>query len=458
MKRLFSLLALWAVLLSCDTYEDFGTLDEPSRDSLNVEANLNVSMADVLKVVRQGGLGVRTKSTNPDVTPIVFENDTLLYVANLNPGWQVISGDKRTPIILAYSEEGSFDQEANPYQAVWLDQMARDISNVKRSDDENLNPEYVRLWSVVDGTNETDLAPLEEGGHWELIKRNPLPNQETTGPHLIQTTWGQSAPWNERVPYADNSSEKCLAGCVAISGAQMMYFLHNKLGVPAEMYSTGGYVGNADTNPAFGNLSSDIWSRMGLNTSASASAKSNSAILIAYMEHAVDMNYGLDGSNSDTKKLVDVFSDWGISSRYTDFDATLAYSSIRKGMPVIVRANGDRTNLFLGILYKYEDGHSWIIDGYKTVKVSTERTFEWVSDDLDSYERDPDGNIIGGSGIFKTDVISTTSEYFRMNWGWGGAFNNDFYLLGGDWLVPGDEGDPSNFIYSRSMIIDFAKK
>ena len=80
-----------------------------------------------------------------------------------------------------------------------------------------------------------------------------------------------------------------------------------------------------------------------------------------------------------------------------------------------------------------------------------------MSDDSDSYEKDPDGNIIGGSGIFKTNTVSSTANYFRMNWGWGGTYDEGFYLIGGDWIIHGDEGD-SNFKYKRHMIIDFAKR
>ena len=302
------------------------------------------------------------------------------------------------------------------------------------------------------------MAPLEENGHWELIKQTPLPNEISTSDHLIKTNWGQKDPWNSSVPFVDGSTAKCVAGCVAISGAQMMYFLHNKLGVPAQMYSAGGYVGSVSNSTAsFANPTSAVWAEMGTNKYASSAAKLKFSILIAYIGCEVGMKYGAESSGSASEKLIPVFLNWGISSRYIEFDATVALNSVKKGMPVIIEAYGNRTNKFLGIIYKYEDGHSWIIDGYRAVKSSTERTFEWVSDDSDSYEKDPDGNIIGGSGIFKTNTVSSTANYFRMNWGWGGTYDEGFYLIGGDWIIHGDEGD-SNFKYKRHMIIDFAKR
>lgn len=41
--------------------------------------------------------------------PYVVDGDTLLYVVNYEKGWQLISSDKRTENILAYSDEGQMD-------------------------------------------------------------------------------------------------------------------------------------------------------------------------------------------------------------------------------------------------------------------------------------------------------------------------------------------------------------
>ena len=53
---------------------------------------------------------------------------------------------------------------------MWLDQVARDVSKIKESKDEDLNLGYARQWSIIDESNDTDLAPLEENGHWELAR------------------------------------------------------------------------------------------------------------------------------------------------------------------------------------------------------------------------------------------------------------------------------------------------
>ena len=90
MKKCVSILVLLAALQACgDPLLDFPPQDKPTPDSLKTETNLNVSMAEVVKVIKRTTKIQETKSGDLDITPIVFQNDTLLYVANLNPGCQV---------------------------------------------------------------------------------------------------------------------------------------------------------------------------------------------------------------------------------------------------------------------------------------------------------------------------------------------------------------------------------
>ncbi len=43
-----------------------------------------------------------------EITPILFQGrDTVMYVVNYFDGWEIVSGDTRTPAILAYSEIGA---------------------------------------------------------------------------------------------------------------------------------------------------------------------------------------------------------------------------------------------------------------------------------------------------------------------------------------------------------------
>ena len=69
--------------------------------------------------------------------PLVVENDTLLYIANYNKGYKIISSDSRTSVILLESADGkfSFDDplEIGEFNAAlfWLDNLAADIYALK---------------------------------------------------------------------------------------------------------------------------------------------------------------------------------------------------------------------------------------------------------------------------------------------------------------------------------------
>lgn len=64
-----------------------------------------------------------------EVEPFEYEDQTLLYVLNYNKGWEVISADKRTQVVLGCGEEGSFtmkDYEETPW-GTWVYTLAMDV-------------------------------------------------------------------------------------------------------------------------------------------------------------------------------------------------------------------------------------------------------------------------------------------------------------------------------------------
>lgn len=64
-------------------------------------------------------------------------------------------------------------------------------------------------------------------------------------PHLIATSWGQSYPWNTKCPYVycneDPNGKRGYTGCVAVSTAQVLYYLHYKIGKPMNFGWDGSY-------------------------------------------------------------------------------------------------------------------------------------------------------------------------------------------------------------------------
>jgi len=50
-----------------------------------------------------------TKKEIVSINPVTFDRDTAYYVLQYSEGWEVVSADKRGPIILAFSDTGDYD-------------------------------------------------------------------------------------------------------------------------------------------------------------------------------------------------------------------------------------------------------------------------------------------------------------------------------------------------------------
>ena len=79
--------------------------------------------------------------------------------------------------------------------------------------------------------------------------------------YRLQNPWDQGEPYNEFCPWVTSDmKERAPAGCVAVAGAEVLYYLHNRYGVPVNMVSEGycnGVIGNYSR--WFGNADSDVW-------------------------------------------------------------------------------------------------------------------------------------------------------------------------------------------------------
>lgn len=54
-------------------------------------------------------LPVPRKKEIVSINPVTFDRDTAYYVLQYSEGWEVVSADKRGPIILAFSDTGDYD-------------------------------------------------------------------------------------------------------------------------------------------------------------------------------------------------------------------------------------------------------------------------------------------------------------------------------------------------------------
>ena len=451
-KKLFVSLSVLA-LASCTETTQEDLEDALTKPLTEAEANgHHVSYSDIVALTKVQNSGTRAyEGQEPQIECITnSSNDTLLYIHQKpTGGWTIYSSDTRVPSIVAESDEGSVEELMQCASVMeWIKWMSEDMETVSKLSDDKLKFSKKEMnanrvfWKSVSSSDEyvkeklaesgTRALPKFPGGHYKLVSSETIHEDYDTSTRLTETNWHQGFPYNS---YCPNGYP---AGCVAIAGAQMLYFLHYKLGVPQEAPVGPG------KNGVFNNYSSTIWNSMNIKKPY----ESDAAPLIADVGRLVDMNYGYYESGAVTGDLPEkVFKPYGISCTYTDYNTTKLKNSLENGMPVILRASAAEG-----------DGHAFIADRYKRYRNKTINYYEWVSDKPGGPTTPPPSiPTIPPSmkryidTIYSTPIINAIS----MNWGWGENLNIGWYSLTGDWVDPRDLNQRRNWNKGRHMIYNF---
>ena len=229
---------------------------------------------------------------------------------------------------------------------------------------------------------------------------------------LLTTTWNQYEPYNNQCPEYQ-SGQRSVTGCVATAMAQVMNYhkwpQHVTKVIPA--YTTESYGLYVEGLPA---IDFD-WNNMQNNYTDNEPSAQKTAVaqLMRYCGQAVEMDYGpSSGAGTDTiagilKKYFDYKETAKFVSRsyYTSAKwADLIYHELNQGRPVIYSGQSSA------------GGHAFVCDGYK-------------------YEGETD--------------------FFHINWGWGGWYNEYFVLSALDYEISGADGISSTngFHYGQDATI-----
>lgn len=198
---------------------------------------------------------------------------------------------------------------------------------------------------------------------------------------LIQTTWSQGCYYNGFCPTDENGPcNHVVTGCTATSMAQVIKYWN---------YPVNGTGSHSYTHPTYGTLSADFssttyqWSQMPKNLTDNNDAV---ATLMYHCGVSVDMDYGPDGSGGGQPRnaLVNYFK-YSSNAKYVDKDK---YSYNEWINLLKFELNSSRPIWYDGFNYSYTTGHAFVCDGYQN------------------------------------------SDYFHINWGWGGYEDGYFYLGG----------------------------
>lgn len=253
------------------------------------------------------------------------------------PGWVIVAGDDRARTILAYGDEGYFDDTEVPECVQdWLNDYAEQLAHLDTA--QNLSP-LISPLSTISAGNKMRVAPL------------------------LSCNWAQGLPFNQQCPTYTTSSgatSYCPAGCVAIAMAQILYYYKSGTPtavLPAYTSSTlSAYMAELPATTFNYELMND-WYDKAENTSESAQ---ETARLVRYCAQSVKMDFGKSASSATSQRNAFVYY-FGFDKdaqqlARTDYTAAewedIVYNELANGRPVYISAK------------KTGGGHAFVCDGY----------------------------------------------------------------------------------------------
>lgn len=437
-KMLIALVCL--SLFSCSgELEEKSLLNSLKNESfLQVERNDPAIVKDIKNYITHLKFGeVKTLSKASEaysLSPYVYKGDTVMYIVNYTDGWELISTDHRTPLILASSATGYYDINSTamePGPSAYISSVADELYQLKQIPDDN--SQAYGLWQAITINNDEvnpesiEVAAKASGtqpgvGYWELLNTTKPVTSVYTSSRLISTYWGQGYPWNQFVPFvAGSTTQHCLAGCTPVAGAQYLHYLHYKNNRPAATVTTAAYQSSSNTYIYTGS-SSSIWDQMAKTYSSGGT--NYAATLIGYVGKEINAKYGESSTPASFADLLSLINRSGYNYSEQNIDYSYVLDQLRASNAVLTLAYSldpkDKNK-------EKKVGHVFIIDGYERTTIASTSTFGWVGKDNignDTNEYDIDGNIIGYSFTYENEN-TTNSWVIMMNWGWDNDSSNN---------------------------------
>lgn len=246
----------------------------------------------------------------------------------------------------------------------------------------------------------------------KLPRRAPI--AQTNIAPLVTTTWDQDAPYNNMCPEYSSGSRSA-TGCVATAMAQVMNYHKWPTAATTAIfgYTTESY--NIDLTAGLPATTLD-WANMqdSYSENATGSAADAVAKLMQYCGYSVQMDYGPE-SGSNTDKVATALKNYfDYKTTTTQFVSRSYYTATKWANLIYHELANNRPVVYGGM--SSGGGHEFVCDGYK-------------------YENNTD--------------------FFHINWGWGGTSDNYFVLSALDPDQQGIGGSTSDdgFHYGQDAVI-----
>lgn len=402
------------------------------------------------------------KSENKIVSlsPVEREGEVVFYIVNYNNGWLLVSGDKRTDMVLASSDDGSFDLLTidNEPLLSWIDLAINGVIALKNNmmNEAFVNENSLSQWEIIDDVISEKTAQTKSGDddeyvwiRWQLS--TTYHNETITKPHLIHTKWGQGFPWNYNYPTeldTNNVVWTCPVGCTAVAMAQVINYMHDKDNTPTGLHHGASVTGVSDSSNSYhGTYNHGIlvdpssrWpyfaKKLGYNEMA------DSVLFVrefmAEVGHSVGMQYHWNGSGAWPS--VSAMNDFGLTM--TDSYYSNPENSMNDYFSIVDELDNNLPIMLVEMYHRPKlsnSGHTWIIDGYSYSSSYIQTSFLWeycpndgidgpgyksfTQQEAEAYFDDPSDLQDGAITVLSSPPAYDHFSYY-MNWGWNGSNDN----------------------------------
>ena len=411
MKRinLLTIIYLCLILASCSNYfEEESKVLSPLKETVSSKINLD----EISLMVANNQ--IQTKGGQVSVEPVLEGEDTVLFLVNYPQGWSVMSADRRLPMNLITSDSGSItlnELMANESLESYIRAMMKEIKSMVA------NPIDM---TQTKASNTPPMSFYDENGIWwvyshKYVESSTINKQQMP---LIKTKWGQGSTWNVNAPYTSSTrTSHCPTGCTNVAIAQLLYFLHNKTGVPVKSYrhfGTNAYYSEPN-DTADGHILtsdevsyynfSDCWAEMPLNqnSASEAGAKLVSSLMVR-LGYLFESGYKPDGTGTFRVKVKPALSSaFNISTTFSAYDKDIVGQQIYSSKnPVVLMMHGIKPSTQDTV------GHTFLADGYRKLTENYTYVYKTMDETSTTYK-------------YIQNAETYVNEYVSLNWGYDGS-------------------------------------
>lgn len=282
-------------------------------------------------------------------------------------GFVIVPAEDCLPPVLGYSLNNDFGfNNPPPNIEYWINQYVEQINFAR------------------DNLMEPAISTIQQWKQYQVIdplELNTSTRNEGVEP-LLTSLWNQGWPYNYYSPEdPQGPGGHAYAGCVATAYAQLLYYWRYPL------HGTGYHCYIPEDHPEYGEQCADFentWYRWNEMCDEPRTVNKAIAEFLYHVGVALEMNFGPDGSGAsgypeDIEEYFDISEEYDSISReyFTDTEwKNIMIDQLEQGFPMA----------YVGFEADTSVGHMWNCDGYQD------------------------------------------TNYFHMNWGWGGS-SNGYYTI-----------------------------